>query len=89
MYSILTGLWVFFDEPHTSKIQERIKNGETAYIDTRFKDRSFEEAKLVEAIEWCHQYHPEDRPSAFLLVSFLREAVEESKRRSAAELLLK
>jgi hypothetical protein len=88
MYSLLTGLWVFFDEPNTSQIQKRIKNGETAYIDPRFKDLSFEEAKLVEAIEWCHQYHPDDRPTAFLLVSFLREAVEESKRRSAAKLLL-
>ena len=82
MYSILTGLWVFFDEPHTAGIQRRIKNGETAYIDPRFKERSFQEAKLVEAIEWCHKFNPDDRPTVFELVAFLRQAINDSARDS-------
>jgi len=80
MYSLLTGLWVFYDEPHTSGIQRRIKKGETAYINPQFKERSFQEAKLVEAIEWCHKFNPDDRPTVFELVAFLRQAIEDSAK---------
>lgn len=80
MYSLLTGLWVFYDEQKTSTVQKRVKKGEMAYIDPRYKERSVEEAKLAEAIHWCHQFLPEDRPSIFQLVEFLRKAVEEASK---------
>jgi hypothetical protein len=79
----MTGLWVFYDEPRTAQIQKRIKNGETAYIDPRWKERSVEEAKMAEAIEWCHQYNPDDRPTIFQLVDFLKQAVEVAKSANA------
>jgi serine/threonine protein kinase len=85
MYSLLTGLWVFYDEPRTAQIQKKIKNGETAFIDPRWKERSVEEAKLVQAIEWCHQYNPDDRPTIFQLVDFLKQAVEVAKLANAVD----
>mmetsp|Transcript_9522 Transcript_9522/g.10902 ORF Transcript_9522/g.10902 Transcript_9522/m.10902 type:complete len:553 (+) Transcript_9522:35-1693(+) len=78
IYSILTGLWVFYDEDNDEKIKERVKAGEKAYIDPRYKERSLAEAKLVDIIEQCHQFDPEGRPSIFEVVEFLREAIVET-----------
>jgi len=78
MYSILTGLWVFYDEDNDEKIKQRVKVGEKAYIDPRYKERSLAEAKLVHIIDQCHQFEPEGRPSIFEVVEFLREAIVET-----------
>ena len=76
MYSLLTGLWVFFDEKDAHEVQKRVKAGEKPYIDPRFKENSPAEAKLVEIIDRCHSYQPGDRPSIFEIVEFLRDAVK-------------
>ena len=80
MYSILTGLWVFYDEWDTAKVMERVKKGDKAYIDPRFKGKSLAEAKLAEIIARCHEYNPSDRPSIFEIVAFLREALNEVEK---------
>ena len=77
MYSLLTGLWVFYDTDSDRTIQKRVKEGEKAYIDPRYKERSLAEAKIAEIIDQCHEYNPDDRPSIFEVVKFLREALEE------------
>jgi hypothetical protein len=51
--------------------------GHTAYIDPRYRTRSEEEARLAEIIEQCFRFNPDDRPSIFEVVSFLRSAVTE------------
>jgi serine/threonine protein kinase len=77
IYSVLTGLWVFYDEDDYWKMQHRLMDGEKAYIDPRYKERSLAEAKLVYIIDQCHEFDPEKRPSIFEVVEFLREAMEE------------
>lgn len=77
IYGLLTGLQVFYDEHETEKVQDRVRHGEKAYIDPRFTEKSLAEAKLVEIITRCHQYHPADRPSIFEVVTFLTDALKE------------
>jgi len=77
MYSLLTGLWVFYDEDDSDKIPERVKAGEKPYIDPRYKKRSLAEAKLAEIIDRCHSYYAQDRPSISEIVKFLRGALKE------------
>jgi serine/threonine protein kinase len=77
MYSLLTGLWVFYDENDDGKVQERVKAGEKPYIDPRYKEKSLVDAKLAEIIDRCHSFYAEDRPSIFEIVKFLRDALKE------------
>ena len=51
--------------------------GEKAPIDPRYRERSLAEAKLVEVIDWCHEFDPQQRPSVFDVVQFLRDAKTE------------
>lgn len=75
MYSILTGLLPFYREKETEGVQLRFKNGELPRIDPRYRTRSLAEAKLVEAIERCWAFHPEDRIDIFGVVEILRQGV--------------
>ena len=86
MYSLLTGLWVFYDTDNDEKMQERAKEGEKAYIDPRYKERSLAEGKLAEIIGRCHSFKPEDRPSIFQVIKFLRDAWEEVKAMEGEEM---
>ena len=75
---MLTGLCPFYDTEEDSVVQNRVKNGLKAFIDPRyFKERSLAEAKLAEIINRCYAYKPEDRPSVFEVVEFLRDALKE------------
>jgi len=85
MYSILTGLYVFYDEEDDEKVKERVKAGEKAYIDPRYKERSLAETKLAEIIDRCHSYNPEDRPSIFSVVKFLRDALTDVRNTRGGE----
>lgn len=81
LYSILTGLWVFYDADNYANIAQRIQQGETAYINPVYLDLhtspSRAEYHLATIITHCHEYNPQDRPSIFEVVDFLRKAVEE------------
>lgn len=77
MYSLLTGLWIFYDEDDSEKVKKRVKAGQKPYIDPRYKERSLAEAKLADIIDKCHSYYPEDRPSVFEIVKILRDALKE------------
>jgi serine/threonine protein kinase len=80
MYSLLTGLSVFYDESNVRTVQARVKRGDTAYIDPRYKKKSLAEAKLAEIIARCHHYDPADRPSIFEIVAFLTDALKEVEK---------
>ena len=82
LYSLLTGLWIFYDETDTEKIKKRVQAGEKPYIDPRYRERSLAEAKLADIIDQCHSYYPEDRPSIFKIVKFLRDALNEVRERA-------
>jgi hypothetical protein len=69
----------FYNIQKVDKIKKKIKDGETAYIDPRFKDRSFAEAKLVEIIPKMWVYDPDQRITIFNLVDVLRTAVRENE----------
>lgn len=60
--------------------QKKLINGETAYIDQRYKDRSYAEKILVEIMEKCWAFKPEDRIDIFEAARLLREAVKENER---------
>jgi hypothetical protein len=76
-FGLLTGLEPFWDEEDWDRIKERVKMGEKAPIDPRYRQRSLAESKLVEVIDWCHEFDPQNRPSIFDVVQFLRNATEE------------
>lgn len=78
MYALLTGLWPFYDVESTQVAQERVKSGIKPYIDPRYqKEKSLAEAKLAEIIDRCYSHKPEDRPSIFDIVEFLRDALKQ------------
>ena len=76
IYTLLTGLWVFYDIDDYAAVQELVASGERAYVDPRYKERSLAEAKLVQVIERCHAYLHEDRPTIFEVVDMLRKALK-------------
>lgn len=65
--------------------QKKLIDGETSFIDPRYKERSYAESQLVKVLEQCWQYNPEDRPSIFELVDQLRKAVSENLRLKSDE----
>ena len=50
-------------------------------VDPRYRDRSLAERRLVELMEMCWEYDPDDRMSVFDAVDFLRRAVRENEGR--------
>jgi serine/threonine protein kinase len=80
MYSVLTGLWVFYDSNDERDTQKRVKSGEKPWIDPRYHNGDLAEAKLAEIIPRCFEHSPEQRPSVFDLVGWLREAINEVRK---------
>jgi len=75
VYGLLTGLWVFYDVDD-EVAQVRILDGETAYIDERYRTRSYAEGALVKVIESCWIHDPDNRSDIFEIVEYLRNATE-------------
>jgi hypothetical protein len=48
-----------------------VKHGIKATINPAFREHSWEENKLAELIDWCHEHNPDDRPNIFQIVKFL------------------
>jgi serine/threonine protein kinase len=81
VYGLLTGLWPFYENEDDDFAQRQVIDGKTSYIDDRYRERSYGEGKMVNLIEQCWQFKPEDRPDIFEIVRFLRRALEEEKFR--------
>lgn len=58
-----------------------VKQGEKPKLDTRWKEHSFAEGKILELLERCFEYDPDKRINMFETVEFLERAVEENARR--------
>jgi serine/threonine protein kinase len=61
--------------------KDAIVAGEVPIIDPRYRESSFAESKLVDIINMCHRYSPDDRPSMAEVQQFLEEAIEENESR--------
>ena len=81
VYELLTGLEPFYDVNDDEVVHRKMKRGETAYIDDRYRTRSFAESKLVELIEKCFAFDPEERITIFEAARFLQEAINENDKR--------
>jgi hypothetical protein len=57
-----------------------VKNRKLPYIDPRYKERSFAEAKLIEIMKQCWTYERRNRIDVFTLVDLLRDAVEKNRQ---------
>jgi hypothetical protein len=73
-----TGLKPHYDIGELDEFTGKIINGETAFIDPRFQDRSFGDARLAEIIPLCWKHDPDERIDIFGLVELLRAAVHEN-----------
>jgi hypothetical protein len=79
---LLTGLWVFYDTDDDSVVQKKVINGTRAYVDPRWRQRSYIETKLVDVMEqcWVHYKHKK-RIDIFQVVKLLREIKKENESR--------
>jgi hypothetical protein len=68
-----------YDTDDDEVIQAELIDGKLPYIDPRYKNRSFAEKRLVELMEKCWIYDPDERVSSFEAVEFLRKAVRYNK----------
>lgn len=80
IYGLLTGLWVFYDIEDDDMKQKKIIAGDRAYIDERYRNRSFVEDGLIDVMERCWEYEPEERIDIFKVVRLLRDILAKSKR---------
>jgi hypothetical protein len=71
---------VFYDNDNDELVQKLIIDGKRAYIDPRWKTRSFIEGKLVEVMELCWEADPRKRIDIFKVVSLLRKISEDEKQ---------
>jgi len=72
VYSLLTGMWVYYWEEDYKKIKEIISKGEKTPIHPEFRSRGFIEDKLADIIEKCWTVKPNERPSIFEIVHELK-----------------
>jgi len=76
-YSILTGLWVYFDHFETSPVQEKTLNGELPFIDPRYLTKSFAERELIIVMQKCWIYNSDERATIFEVVRDLKRAIHQ------------
>jgi hypothetical protein len=83
IYALLTGLWIFYDhDGNDDEVQKRIAGGERAFVDPRWKERSYIESQLVEVMEQCWEQDPTKRLDIFAVVTLLRGILEEAEKRN-------
>jgi hypothetical protein len=58
--------------------QDRLLDGETAYLDPRYRTRSVAERTLTEVIDRCFVFNPDDRADIFEIVAKLRAGLQEA-----------
>ena len=77
-YSLLTKLWPFedFDHDEEEDVKIKIMNGEKPYMPEDIENNSDPSVKaLIEAMNKCHVLDPNERASAFQILSFLSDAI--------------
>lgn len=79
IYELLTGLSVFY-HAERKKVPDMVINGETAYLDPRYRNRNFIQDNLIRIMELSWTYDVDERPEIFELLKLLRETKAESQR---------
>lgn len=75
LYTLLTGLVPFYERGTREEALKANKYGDVPYVDPRYRNRSLIEGRLVDVMEPCYRYRPQDRTSIFQVVEHLRETV--------------
>jgi len=65
--------------------QKKLIGKELPFIDDRYRSRSLIEGSLVDVMEKCWIYNPEERIDIFEAVRLLRAAKEEHLRRETGQ----
>jgi hypothetical protein len=85
MYTLLTGLYPYYDETFhyktskfeqkdfTDNLEDEIVKGKRPFIDDRYRTRSYIELMLVKIMETCWAGNRNDRPSMAFVVKFLQK----------------
>jgi len=76
LFAILTGLWNFFDVDDETA-QQKLIHGKLPFIDERYRNRTPAESRLIEIMEDCWKFDPEERIDIFQVVERLRLALKE------------
>jgi aspartyl/asparaginyl beta-hydroxylase (cupin superfamily) len=78
-FFLLFLVYPFYDVKE-EEVPNKVKKGMQAFIDPRYKERSYAESKLTEIIPLCWTYDPTNRIDIFQLVELLRVAVMDDQR---------
>ena len=70
--------------PCLKHLQKKMIEGQTAFIDERYRTKSLISKNLVDIMEKCWIYNPKDRIDIFEVVRLLRETRDEHERRKGA-----
>lgn len=70
LYTVITGRTVWYDTEFRAA-RRKIRKGILPVLDDRYRQQSPIESQLVEIMERCWKYQPQDRPSIFDVVHFL------------------
>jgi len=81
IYALLTGLWVFYENEDDEVVAGKVANGTIAFIDDRYRNRTYAESRLVEIMERCWVYDMKTRADIFEVVNFLQKTRKEHERR--------
>lgn len=79
-YTLLTGVYPFFDTCSLSKIPGMVLDGELPFLDPRWRDQSFAEAKLVEVIKRTWATDANERIDINGVVTMLRDAMLKQRK---------
>jgi serine/threonine protein kinase len=84
-YNLLTGLKTYYDECDEGRhaVPKKVIRGVQYTIDDRWRNHSFAERILVQAIEECSVYDPRKRITMESLLELLGNAVKQNRFRKA------
>jgi len=80
IYCLLTGLWPFYDWTDYSYIQQKLLRQERAFVDPRWRTRSYIEGQLVTIMEKTWEHDPNKRISIFDVLTFLLQTKKTHER---------
>jgi hypothetical protein len=81
-----SSVYPFYQEHDNESVKAKLMANQTAFIDPRYRNRSFGESKLVEIIERCWVFDPDKRMDAFQLVQEIRAVIQENAAREMQKL---
>lgn len=76
IFSVLTGLWPYYDTHDEQQIRETVVNGTLPSIDPRYETRSLIEGRLFDLMWLCYKIEPNDRVDMAFIVSYLHQTLQ-------------